>query len=65
MGQGVGFPILSLQDIVNAEVKPGEEAPSDLALIEALGCLQVFQILVVSQNLDRVMGSFKVMPSDL
>ena len=66
MGQGIGFPILGLRDIGNAEVKPGEEeAPPDQVLIEASGCLQVFQIPVVSQNVDRVMGPFKVMPPDI
>ena len=66
MGEGVGFLILDLQDIGNAEVKSGEEeAPPDLVLIEASGCLQVFQIPVVSQNVDGVTGPFKVMPPDL
>ena len=45
--------------------KSNQEKRHNLVLIEASGCLQVFQILMISQNLDGVMPPFKVMPPDI
>lgn len=52
--------------IGDLEVKLGEEqGPVDLPLVQAAQGLQMFQILVISKDLDQVVGFLQVVSPDL
>lgn len=58
-GQGVRLDVAETRMVGETKVKTGEEhGPSCLAGVQSLGCLDVFQVLVVSQNQKRSFGAF-------
>lgn len=59
-GQGVCLHVLGARTIEEDEVKPDEkQGPTGLSGSQAFGGLEIFQVLMVSDDLERLLSSFK------